>query len=117
MMAKQAYHHGGCVRHMSSVKSSLKNPSTKSRAVTSILALLFGWLGAHRFYIGKTRSALLMLILFIIGSTVVVGLSFWGINTFIPLTAISVWYLVDLVMTVSGNAKDLRGRPITNWWS
>jgi len=102
---------------MANIKST-RNSSPKSRSATSILALLFGWLGVHRFYIGKARSALLMLSLFIFGLLIMVLLSIWGINTFanfILLTALAIWYLVDLVFLVSGKLKDAERRPITKW--
>jgi uncharacterized membrane protein YvbJ len=40
--------------------------SPKSRLATSLFAWFLGYFGAHRFYIGKTGTAILMLVLTII---------------------------------------------------
>lgn len=52
----------------------------KSKGVAYLLWLLFGWLGVHRFYAGKTGSGLVQLLL----SLSVVGLA-----------VTIVWWLVD----------------------
>ena len=97
---------------------SIRFSSPKPRLDILILALLFGWLGIHRFYVGKTRSALVMLFLFILGLLISVLLSIWGINTFangIPLITLAVWYFIDLASIISGKFKDAERRPITKW--
>jgi hypothetical protein len=67
---------------------------------TAILAFLLGFLGVHRFSVGKTGSGVVMVIL----SITVVG-----------LFVTSMWALVDLVMIVVGSFEDADGRPITAW--
>ena len=42
----------------------------KSVGVAYILLLLLGYLGVHRFYLGRTRSAVVMLLITLIGGFV-----------------------------------------------
>ena len=65
----------------------------KSAGVAYLLLIFFGGLGAHRFYLGKTGSAVAMLILTILGwltIAVAVGAVF--------LIVVGLWILVDLFL-------------------
>jgi TM2 domain-containing membrane protein YozV len=75
-------------------------PSRKSRPVAFLLVLFFGMFGAHRFYVGKTGSAIAQLIL----SITVVGMLVSG-----P------WVCIDWIMIICGSFKDDQGRKITRW--
>jgi hypothetical protein len=66
----------------------------------AILAFMLGFLGIHRFYVGKTGTGIIMVVL----SATVIG-----------LFVTSIWALVDLVMIVVGSFEDADGRPITEW--
>lgn len=68
--------------------------SPKSRLATSLLAWYLGWLGVHRFYLGKIGTGILML------------LTFGGLG---------IWAIVDFIIAVTGNMKDKDGRLIKNW--
>jgi hypothetical protein len=70
-----------------------ENVSPCSRLVAALLAFFLGGLGIHRFYVGRTTSAVFMLIFF------------W---TFIP----SVIALIDFVLILCGTFKDGKGREI-----
>ena len=85
--------------------------SPKSRGATVLLALFLGIFGAHRFYIGKTRTAIVMLILSIF---YIVTVRFWGI-VIISLAVVGLWALTDFIFTVSGIMKDKEGKLIKNW--
>ncbi len=115
--------------------------SPKSRLAATLLAcpfLLAGLFGAHRFYMGKYKSAAGMLVLGLAATAcyfgymgtmmtgfanfenfeedgfpagVIVfmgGCSLFGVAAFI-------WALVDFVIAVTGGFKDREGRPITKW--
>lgn len=59
-----------------------------------LLCLLVGWLGAHRFYVGKVGTGIAML--FTLG-----GLGFWA--------------LIDLILILTGSFTDADGHKITQW--
>lgn len=60
----------------------------KSFITTLVLSLFLGFVGADRFYLGKTGTALLKMVTF----------GGWGL-----------WWLVDVVLTISGNQRDSLG--------
>lgn len=84
--------------------------SPKSRLATTLLAWFLGSFGAHRFYIGKTGTAVVMLILSIVGWA-----TFWLIVGFIFLGIVWVWSLVDFIIAVTGNMRDKDGLLIEKW--
>ena len=84
--------------------------SPKSRLATSLFAWFLGWAGAHRFYIGKTGTAIAMLVLTIVG----IPLCFVGIG-FVVLGIVWIWWLVDFIFAVAGRMKDKDGLLIEKW--
>ena len=87
--------------------------SSRSRLVTALLAfpLPLGIFGVHRFYIGKIKTAIVMLILSIL---YIVTVRLWGIM-FISLAVVGLWAFIDFIFAVSGIMKDREGRLIKNW--
>jgi len=72
----------------------MANVSDKSRGIAFILAIVLGVFGAHRFYVGKTGTGLLMLC------------TFGGMG---------IWYLYDVIMVASGSFRDAEGRRVLRW--
>jgi len=68
--------------------------SPKSRLAVTLLAWFLGVFGAHRFYLGKTGTALLMLF------------TFGGFG---------IWAIVDFILAVTGIMEDKDGRLIKSW--
>ena len=85
--------------------------SSRSRLATVLLTLFLGIFGTHRFYIGKTRTAIVMLILSVF---YLVTVRFWGIMI-ISLAVVLLWALIDFIFAVSGIMKDREGKRIKNW--
>jgi len=90
--------------------------SLKSRLVATLLTAFLGMFGAHRFYIGKIRTALAMLIV-TITCLATVRLVQPPFNIIIPiiLLIIFLWVLVDFIYTASGIMKDKHGKIIMHW--
>lgn len=63
----------------------------KSRLVALILALLLGYLGVHRFYLGRFWTALLMML---------------------TLGGAGIWWLVDIILLACGKITDRDGRYV-----
>ncbi len=69
-------------------------PSERSRGVALGLAALLGPFGAHRFYVGKTGTAALMLC---------------------TVGGLGLWYLYDLILVAGGSFRDVSGRLVSRW--
>jgi TM2 domain-containing membrane protein YozV len=68
--------------------------SPKNGMLMAILCLLFGFVGAHRFYAGKTGTAVLQLF---------------------TLGGLGIWATVDFLLIVFAEFKDADGRRIDPW--
>lgn len=68
--------------------------SPASRLVALILCILLGFLGIHRFYVGKWGTGLLMLL--------TGGL-------------LGIWVIVDIILIAVGAFRDKQGRPVLRW--
>ncbi|SIT87003.1 TM2 domain-containing protein [Pontibaca methylaminivorans] len=65
----------------------------KSPVVAYLLLIFLGGFGAHRFYLGKTGTAITMLILFVLGwltLVIVIGIGL--------LIAVGIWWIVDIFL-------------------
>ena len=69
-------------------------PSERSRGVALALAALLGPFGAHRFYVGKTGTGVLMLC---------------------TVGGAGLWYLYDLILVAGGSFRDAAGRLVSRW--
>lgn len=73
---------------------SVTNISPKSRLVTLLLCFFLGGFGAHRFYIGKIGTGILMLL---------------------TLGGLGIWWLIDTIIIIVGSFEDKDGRRIFRW--
>lgn len=65
--------------------------SDKTKGTTAVLCFFLGWLGVHRFYVGKIGTGLLWMF----------TLGLFGIGD-----------LIDFIMILCGSFKDSQGREI-----
>lgn len=123
-----------------SVKDS--DPSEKSRLAALLLGIFLSGYGAHNFYLGRYKRAIVQLALTLISLAVLLKVFFvdyiaLAINTdtmtdteaetlalkmlggmvfcYIPLIANSIWGLIEWIMIAAGSAKDGKGHLVTNW--
>ena len=76
---------------------SNENVSPKSRTIAALLAFFLGGLGIHRFYVGKTGTGILQILL-----TCCFGLG-------------CIWALIDLVVILCGNFRDSDNKLVLDW--
>ena len=68
--------------------------SHRSRLVALLLCWFLGMFGAHRFYVGKIGTGILMLL---------------------TLGGLGIWTLIDFVVIAVGAFRDIEGRLIYKW--
>jgi hypothetical protein len=68
--------------------------SPRSRGVALVLAGLLGCFGAHRFYAGRTATAVAQLC---------------------TLGGLGLWMIYDVIMIAGGEFRDEEGRRLTHW--
>ena len=73
------------------LKQSSPSESDSQWVVTLLLAFLLGVIGAHRFYVGKTGTGILMLF------------TFGGLG---------IWLLIDLILIITGQFTNKDGEKI-----
>lgn len=69
--------------------------SPKSRLVATLLCFFLGWAGAHRFYLGKIGTGVLMLC---------------------TLGVFGLWVIADFILIVCGVFRDKQGRRLFRWF-
>ncbi|MFN0118127.1 MAG: NINE protein [Elusimicrobiota bacterium] len=69
--------------------------SNKKRTTALLLCFFLGGLGIHRFYVGKIKTGIAIIL--------TIG-GFFGI-----------WPLIDLILIIMGEFKDKEGKPISTW--
>jgi TM2 domain-containing membrane protein YozV len=75
--------------------STVKIVSPKSRLAVVLLSFFLGWIGVHRFYVGKVGTGVLFV--------------FFGWNV------LALWVLIDFIMACAGSFTDKSGAFVTNW--
>ena len=72
-----------------------KTVESNKRVLPAFLLCFFlGTFGIHRFYAGKIGT---------------------GILELVTLGGLGIWWLVDIILILTGNFKDADGRKITQW--
>ncbi len=103
-----------CGARLAAVTPNGNHISSKSRLATTLLAIFLGVFGAHRFYLGKTRSAVAMLLLGIFGLIFTASPIGAAVGVFL-LLVVGVWAFVDFIIAVSGLSMDEYYQQVTRW--
>lgn len=72
--------------------------------VTLLLWFFVGHFGAHRFYLGHTNTAVVMLTLEIVGIITACLLVGWFL-----IAAVAIWWIIDLIQILTGNLRPIDG--------
>tara|TARA_B100000902_G_C27136701_1_gene826436 strand:+ start:38 stop:259 length:222 start_codon:yes stop_codon:yes gene_type:complete len=72
----------------------MSESSEKKILPAFMMCFFVGFLGIHRFYVGKTGS---------------------GIAQILTLGGLGFWVLIDWIMIMCGSFKDSEGKPLTEW--
>lgn len=78
----------------------------KSTGVAYLLFILFGGLGVHRFYLGKSGSGVVILLLTLLG----IVLSFAGIG-FVLIAIVLLWMFFDLFL-IPGMTREYNNKLV-----
>ena len=68
--------------------------SDKSRLVALLFVVLLGFIGVHRFYVGKIGTGILMVL---------------------TLGGLGIWALIDLIFIAVGSFRDKDGKRVYRW--
>lgn len=83
-----------CV-HCGAIQDISHMSNTDKRILPAgLLCFLFGWLGIHRFYVGKIGTGILMIF---------------------TLGGFGIWAIIDLILIIVGAFTDSYGNKITEW--
>ena len=72
----------------------VSNVSDKSRLVALLFCVLIGFLGVHRFYVGKVGTGVLMAL---------------------TLGGCGIWMLIDTILIGVGSFRDKDGKRVYRW--
>ena len=89
-----AYYCSQCARRVPREWIDDEYVSPRSRAVALILCAVLGYLGIHRFYVGKIFSG-------------IVWLCTGGL--------FGIGYVIDIILIVAGGFRDIDGRYVLDW--
>ena len=78
----------------------------KSVLISYLLWFFFGWLGGHRFYLGKSGSAIALLLLTLTGA-----ITSWFFIGFLILLVPAIWLTVDAFL-IPGMVRDTNNNLI-----
>ncbi len=83
-------------RSSSMPSPAIRDPAASRclRSVAMLLVVLLGIFGAHRFYVGRTGSALAMLF---------------------TLGGLGIWWLIDIIIVTTGQLVDDEGKRVSEW--
>lgn len=85
--------------------------SPKSRGKALLFVVLLGGLGGHRFYVNKTGTGILQILLTVLG--IAISIPFYFVIPFYLITVIVI--VIDFFKILLGKFKDKDGLYVTSW--
>ncbi len=85
--------------------------SQKSRGKALLFVILLGGFGGHRFYVNKTGTGLLQILLTVLG--IAISIPFYFVVPFYLISVIVVF--IDFLKILFGKFKDKDGLYVTSW--
>lgn len=82
-----------------STEQSQRSISPKSRRTALLLAIFLGYFGAHRFYVNKPGTGVLMILFVFLFS----------------ILAAILWWIADIITIATGEFKDKEGNFLHHW--
>ena len=79
-------------------------PDSNRMLITLLLWFFVGHFGAHRFYLGHVNTAVIMLVLYLIGWATICLVVGW-----FALVAVWIWWIVDLIQILTGQLRPIDG--------
>lgn len=80
--------------HCGAPQTGANGASSKRILPAVLLCFFLGWLGVHRFYVGKVGT---------------------GVIQMVTLGGLGIWTLIDFIVLLFGNFTDKDGNKITQW--
>lgn len=87
--------------------------SHEKKLTMLLLCWLFGIFAVHRFYVGKYRTGALQMFIIILGGISAIFNA--EILTALSISALALWWIVDIALIIMGKFTDKEGRPIVDW--
>jgi len=92
-----------------------KDPTRKNQLAALLLCLFVGWLGVHRYYLGRVGSGVAMLLLYLSGFVAFLfTIRYRGLYVLAAIAFVGffVWWIIDLISIATGKMKDGEGREL-----
>lgn len=86
------------------------NISPKSRIVALMLCLFLGPIGVHRFYVGRVKSGIMVILVSIV-ALIITAISLGSMTGLLYL-----WTILDFIFILAGKFKDKRKLPVKKWF-
>jgi TM2 domain-containing membrane protein YozV len=71
------------------------NISSRSRLIAFLLCFFLGYLGVHRFYVGKIGTGVLMLC---------------------TAGGLGIWWIIDIIIIACGSFRDKEEKRVLSWF-
>lgn len=87
--------------------------SREKKLTVLLLCWLFGIFAVHRFYVGKYCTGIIQLSIIILGGVSAIFKA--DLLTVLCITAVALWWVVDIALIIMGKFTDKEGRSIVDW--